>query len=328
MLPVVWLESFSEEEETVKRLSSLENEILFFEAPVQDLDPASLPDEYIATIRTHSRFDQRTAGGVQCVISRSTGYDHLLEQQGMLSDVPSGHLSEYATDAVAEHNLTVSLALLKDLNRQQRAMDQFERNDLTGDDLAARSIGIVGVGNIGEATAELFLNLGLKVTGHDLEEKDRLRNRDNFQYESLSEVFATSDLVILCLPHTERTEGLISRSLLRSMTEESLLVNAGRGEVVSSKVLLETLEHGPLSGIGLDVYNREEELAKALNEGTIPDEPNSEVKAGLSLIRDERVIATPHNAFNTWSSLENKVNRTLDNIEAFNRSGTILNPVD
>lgn len=327
MLPVVWLESFSEEEETVKRLSSLPNEFQFIESPVQDLDPSSLPEDFIATIRTHSRFTQRTAGAAQCVISRSTGYDHLLEQQGILNDVPTGHLSEYATDAVAEHNLTVSLALLKDLNRQQNAMDGFERSNLTAGDLTARTVGIVGVGNIGEATAELFLNLNATVRGHDIEEKNRLRDRDDFRYTSLSTLFETCDLVVLCLPHTDETENMISPSLLGSMPEKSLLVNAGRGEVVSSMHLLEALQDGPLAGIGLDVYNREDELAEVLSSGTRPGNPPREVAAGLQLIEDDRVLATPHNAFNTHQALEAKVRRTLKNIETFNESLRVLNPV-
>lgn len=327
MLPVVWMESFSEEEETVKRVSSLTNEIIFFEPPIQQLDQASLPDEYIASIRTHSRFTETSVRNVACVISRSTGYDHLVEQQAVLASTPAGYLSEYATQAVAEHNLTVSLALLKDLNRQQSAMNRFERNNLTGYDLSNRSVGIVGVGKIGEATARLFMGLGLTVKGHDIEEKPRLRDSGSFSYCSLRNLFETCDLVVLCLPHTEQTEGLITSSLLRSMPEKSFLVNAGRGEVVPARTLLEGLRDGSLRGIGLDVYNREEDLSRRLRTDATSDTTHPEVEATLELIEDERVIATPHNAFNSLGAIEKKVERTLDNIRSFNESKTLLNPV-
>ncbi|MFB6345555.1 MAG: 2-hydroxyacid dehydrogenase [bacterium] len=327
MKPILWMESFSEEEEAVKRLSPPENEILFFDSPLQQLNTDELPDRFIATIRTHSTFSKETAAKAECVISRSTGYDHLLEQREKLSDIPVGHLSEYATDAVAEHNLTVSLSLLKHLRRQLNAMTDFSRDNLTGYDLHDRDIGIVGVGNIGEATARLFMNLGHTVTGHDINPRDYLRKMDQFSYCSLEELFQKSDLVILCLPHTETTEGMITASLLRSMPDNSLLVNAGRGEVVSSTDLLKALEEGQLTGLAIDVYNHEDQLARRLSDGSSRKSSDQEVQANLKLIEDERVIATPHNAFNTKGAVETKVKYTLDNIREFRQSGTVKNPV-
>lgn len=327
MLPVVWMESFSEEEETVKQVSSLPNKILFFEPPVQQLDSNDLPDDFIATIRTHSTFDRNTAKKSKCVISRSTGYDHLLDQREVLSDVPVGYLSEYATQAVAEHNLTVTLSLLKDLSRQQRATRRFNRNDLTTSDLHTRQVGVVGIGRIGEATARLFMKLGLPVKGHDVEEKQSLAEHEDFVYCSLERLFESSDVVVLCLPHTDQTEELITPGLLNSMPSGSVLVNSGRGEVVRSQHLLEALESGPLSGIGIDVYNREDELSAVLRQESVPENPDDEITAGLKLIEDDRVVSTPHNAFNSREAVRNKVQRTLENIEKFNESGELLNPV-
>jgi D-lactate dehydrogenase len=328
MLPVVWLESFSEEERTVKHESSPDNEFVFFEKPVQAVDPEDLPERFIASIRTHSRFDPELVDRVACVISRSTGYDHLVEQADRLGDVPLGSLSEYATEAVADHNLTISLALLKDLNRQQTAMRDFNRSNLTGYDPLDSTVGVVGVGKIGEATARRFMRLGVSVQGHDIRPKSHLESREDFTYRKLDPLFETSDLVILCLPHTDQTEDMIGLDQLLNMPEGSFLVNSGRGEVVSPGNLLVALNDGPLEGLGIDVYRHEDELADCLQGATSESEVREETRVNLKLVRDDRVIATPHNAFNSRGSLRTKVRKTLDNIESFNESGALVTPID
>lgn len=329
MNSVHWLESFSEEEAAVKNLSDPDLDVTFREEPVQDLEPGELPEGAIVTIRTHSRFSAEQAERAGCVISRSTGYDHLLDQYERLSGRPIGHLSKYATDAVADHNLTVALALNRRLPRAQRSVESFRRNDLTGGDIASLSPGIVGVGDIGSATAKRLMDLGLTVRGHDLRERPRLSASNRFEYVPLERLFASCNLILLCLPHTEATEGLITRDLLGSLPDGSLLVNAGRGEVVRNRDLRDALRDGPLDGLGLDVFNAEEALREHLRERSLKtDAEDSEVQAALELLRDERVIGTPHNAFNSKNALREKVRGTLANIESYREDGELLNPVE
>ena len=329
MTSVYWLESFSEEEETVKQVSEdLEGDILFREEPVQAFEPDFFEDGSIVSIRTHSRFEPGHADRIDCVISRSTGYDHLLDQSQVLEGLVVGSLSKYATEAVADHNLAVAFSLARQLPQAEKALESFERSGLTGRQLTSFNPGIVGVGRIGSATAEHLLNMGLQVLGHDLEQRPRLAASDRFTYTALENVFEQCNLVFLCLPHNDSTRKRIDADLLGRLPQGSLLVNAGRGEVVSNRALLEELNQGSISGIGLDVFNREEGLRDHLREqspGEDADDP--EIQAALNLIRDDRVLATPHNAFNSRQSVKNKVNRTLENIALFRKEGRVQKPV-
>jgi D-lactate dehydrogenase len=327
MTEIYWVESFSEERETVKEMADSPSRFHFQEEPIQSLDPDTMKEDSIITIRTHSRFRSEHVEKADCIISRSTGYDHLIEQRDRLANVPVGYLSEYATNAVAEHNLAAALSLLKRFPESTRAAKQFHRNNLTGFELLHRNPGIVGVGNIGGRTAELLLDLGLTVRGHDPDPRPRYRASNRFSYCSLEELFEQCDLIFLCLPLTETTNQLIDRSLLEQLSEQSFLINSGRGEVVQNQDLLNELDDGPLAGVALDVYNEENKVSNDLQSGERTERNNPEVQAAKELIEHNRVLATPHNAFNTQQSLEAKVRTTLDNIESFRNDGTLLTPL-
>lgn len=328
MTTICWFESFSEEEETVKQVSDRHPDIHFFEGPVQNIESGKLPDQVIYTIRTHSKFKQVHLDRAECIISRSTGYDHLLEVSDTCN-IPIGYLNEYATTAVAEQNLTLALALTKRIPNQMQAMDTFNRNNLTTYDLKNRIPGIVGVGRIGRATAELLLDLGYSVYGHDPVKKSRLSASERFTYCSIEKLFKKCNTIFLCLPHTSETEFLISNSLLDSLPHESILINTGRGEVVRNKDLLSAISNGNLTGLALDVFNEEDKISKLLQTDATESEPeNAEVSAGLELIRRDDVIATPHNAFNSREALKKKVKLTLDNIDHYEENGTLINSID
>ncbi len=329
MNSVYWLESFSEEEETVKKvLDQTDQNFLFREEPVQDFEPDFFDSGSIVSVRTHSRFDSAIVDRIDCVISRSTGYDHLVRQKDKLEDLVVGSLSKYATEAVADHNLAIAHALSRRLTWADKSIKSFERNGLTGRELTSLKPGIVGVGEIGRTTAQHLLNLGLSVLGHDLRKHPRLDASNRFNYTSLETVFENCDLVFLCLPHTESTHHLIDESLIERLPDQSLLVNSGRGEVVRNQTLLLALRNESLSGLGLDVFNDEESLRRHLRVNSLDDQADEpEVQAALELLQDDRVLATPHNAFNSRQSVENKVKQTLENIELFQKKGRVHQPI-
>lgn len=329
MPSICWFESFLEEETTVKQITDRADNIRFFEGPVQDVNHEKIPDNSIYTVRTHSQFDRRHRQKAACVISRSTGYDHLLEQEETLKGLPVGSISEYATQAVADHNVSAGLALIKRFPEQARSIREFDRSRLTGKDIDELSPGVIGVGKIGTATVERLNDIGLEVFGHDIEQKPGLVESGNFHYCSLEKVFGNCDLIFLCLPHTDKTEELITPTLLGKLPETSFLVNSGRGEVVRNQDLLEALQEGPLAGLALDVFNQEKELVEHLRHHSF-DTPagRDEVQSALELIEDPRVLATPHNAFNSKNSLLKKVQLTLDNVRTFVEENRVLTPVD
>ncbi|MFB6355263.1 MAG: NAD(P)-dependent oxidoreductase [bacterium] len=318
-----WTESFMSEESLVRERWEGEGEILFFESPAHEIDLDDLGDEILLSIRTHTKLDDTSMDSVRAVISRSTGYDHL---RGKSYDCPVGYLPEYATEAVADHVIGVSMYLLRKLGRARESMETFERQNLTGRELSGRTVGIVGAGNIGKRAAEMFSGIGSDVFAHDIEPAHDWARSHGISYVDLDELFQTCDLVVLTLPNTRDTGFLIKEGHLREMPSRSILVNAGRGEVVRNQALVGALKEGPVEAMALDVVNREQDLASHLRGETGYSE-SDELDHALELLNHSHVIMTPHNAFNTEEAVERKVQKTLDNFKYFLEEDRVLDPV-
>ncbi len=123
--------------------------------------------------------------------------------------------------------------------------------------LAGKTIGLVGLGRIGRATAWRCRGLGLNVIGYDPYPDHAWADANQVQLCSFDELLATSDIVSLHLPATPETINLINRTTLAKMKPRSVLINTSRGALVDEEALIEALQSGHLMGAGLDVFQVE-----------------------------------------------------------------------
>ena len=193
--------------------------------------------------------------------------------------------------SVAEHAIALLLALAK----QTRAADQavragaFDaRYTLRLTELRGRTLGVVGCGRIGRATARIArAGLGMRVCGHSPSaDPARLRRLGIEPSASLGELLERADAVSLHLPHRPETRGLIGRAEFARMKPGALLVNTARGALVDHAALLEALAEGRLGGAGLDVFRQ---------EPVPPDDP---------LLTLPNVVLSPHVAGSSDRALE------------------------
>jgi phosphoglycerate dehydrogenase-like enzyme len=170
--------------------------------------------------------------------------------------VPLANTAGVNAVAVAEWCLAAALALLRHLvegDREMRAggWPQFahERRELAGS-----RVGVVGFGPIGAACARMFGALGCPVSYWSRSPKPESYGA---AYLSLDELVASSDVLILAVPLTEETRGLLGEARLGRMRRGSVLINAARGGIVDEGALLAALESGHLAGAALDVLAAE-----------------------------------------------------------------------
>ena len=147
-------------------------------------------------------------------------------------------------------------------------------------ELAGKTMGLVGFGEIGQAVARIADALGMKVLVHSRSEKP---SAVPVQWAGLDEVFSRADVVSLHCPLTDGTRHLVNDARLALMKPGALLINTGRGPLVDEPALAGALERGVLAGFGGDVLSTEP--------------PSS----GNPLLRAPRVVLTPHIA---WASIE------------------------
>lgn len=319
MSPDVWFyEAFEEEAEAIRAHLPAHVTAGFGPETLAESGHPTPPARVIST-RTQSIVPEGWFGGLDAVLSRSTGYDHMLALRRAGFTGALGHLPLYCHRAVAEHALMLTLALARHLPRQERQFARFHRDGLTGRELRGRRAAIFGVGNIGAELARMLSVLGMDVVGIDP------KGDPDVPRVSRDEALATADVLVCAMDLHAGNAGYFSADVLARARPGALFVNVSRGELSPSTVLLHALEHGPLGGVGLDVYTHEPHLAVPLRGGEAPVHP--EAIAALELAARDDAICTPHNAFNSEEAVERKASQSVEQVVAWKRDRAFIWPV-
>lgn len=320
-MDAMFYEVFAEEKEALARVLPRDL-IIGFSANTVQSDGRTFPPSGLISIRTQSVIPPAWAKALSGILTRSSGFDHLLAFRNRVRHkISYGYLPSYCERSVAEQTLLMVLALARKLKKQLAHFGTFNRDDLTGVECLRRRLLVVGVGRIGGEIARLAKGVGMHVQGVDL-----VKKVPTLDYVTLRRGVSSADVIVCALPLTQRTEGLFSYKLLRGAKKGTLFVNISRGEISPIRDLKRLLEECILGGVGLDVYEGESGLAECLRKGRggILTQSGKEI---LSLKKDDRVLLTPHNAFNTQEAVERKAKRSSEAIVAFLKKGSFPNPV-
>jgi D-3-phosphoglycerate dehydrogenase len=215
--------------------------------------------------------------------------------------VPVANTAGANSRSVAEWAMAATFDLSRSLSWADRRMreggwPQMETAAHGADELTGRRVGVLGMGAIGTEVARLFSAIGCPVSYWS-----RRRRRDGEcagEYKEIDELLATSDVVVVCLPLTEETRGLLDSRRLALLPRGALLVNVARGGIAPDDAVLAALESGGLAGAALDVYDEEPPPA---------DHP---------FRRHENVLLSPHCAGATRQAQTNVITMVIDNMRA------------
>jgi gluconate 2-dehydrogenase len=217
---------------------------------------------------------------LEVVSSISVGYDnydvsYFNERGIMLTNTP---------DVLTESTADLGFSLIMSSARRVAELDawtkagQWKRSveaPQFGTDVHGKTLGIVGMGNIGAAVARrgrLGFNMPILYSGNS--RKPELEQELGAQFRSLDELLAEADFVCLVVPLSEKTKHLISARELGLMKSSAILINIARGPIVDEPALIEALQNGTIRGAGLDVYEKEplsdSPLFKLSNAVTLP----------------------------------------------------------
>ena len=158
--------------------------------------------------------------------------------------------------SVAEHALTLMLALAKDLRTQDAFVrgGGWEKKAYRGHELRGRTLGIVGIGAIGSVVARLAVPFGMKTIAYDPYVSDTVFGSHLERVASLDALLSRADIVSLHCPLTEETRGMIAAHAFSLMKRDAVLINTARGEVVDESALIDALRSGAIAAAGLDVF--------------------------------------------------------------------------
>jgi len=201
------------------------------------------------------------AGGTSCIALRCAGFNNVDLDAAKRHGITVVRVPAYSPNAVAEHTLALILALNRHIPRAyNRVRDgNFALDGLVGFDLAGKTAGVIGTGNIGALLARLLWHLRCHVVAFDPMPNQGLIDL-GVRYVDLDELLAASDLISLNCPLTPATHHLIGADAIAAMRPGVMLVNTGRGGLVDTVAVIEGLKSGRIGSLALDVYEEEQPL--------------------------------------------------------------------
>jgi D-lactate dehydrogenase len=262
-------------------------------------------------------------GGVRLVALRCAGFNNVDLAAAKRLGITVCRVPEYSPYSVAEHTAGLILTLNRKIHRAYHRVREgnFALDGLLGFDLHGKTVGVIGTGKIGTATATIMRGFGCTVLAHDPYPNEECRAL-GARYVEFDEMLPACDIITLHCPLTPATRHLIGRDALKQVKKGMMLVNTSRGAVIDTRAVIAALKNGAIGALAIDVYEEEADLFfENLSDTVIQDDVFSR------LLTFPNVLVTAHQAFFTTEALTTIAGTTLDNISSFEATGKALHEV-
>ena len=267
--------------------------------------------------------DAMAENGVRLLAMRCAGFNNVslkdIHNRFKVVRVPA-----YSPHAIAEYTVGLILAVNRKINKAyvRTREGNFSINGLMGVDLYGKTAGIIGTGKIGQILIKILKGFDMKVIAYDLFPNQKVAEELGFEYVSLDELYANSDIISLNCPLTKDTQYMINRRSMLKMKDGVILVNTGRGQLIDSADLVEALKDKKVGAVALDVYEEEEDyFFEYKSTQVIEDDILGR------LLSFYNVLITSHQAYFTKEAVEAITVTTLNNIKDFVEGKPLVNEV-
>lgn len=249
--------------------------------------------------------------GVKLIALRCAGFNNV-DIENIGSKIKVVRVPQYSPYAVAEHAVALILSINRKIYKayQRTKKYNFSLNGLLGFDINGKNVGVIGTGKIGKVFIKIMKGFGTNVIAYDLYPDEQAAKDLDFKYVELDELYKKSDIISLHCPLTKETEKIINEESVEKMKEGVIIINTSRGKLIDTESLIERLATGKIGGVGLDVYEDEEEFF-------LNDMSNSYIRdKDLSILLSmPNVVITSHQAFFTKEALNKIASDTCENIK-------------
>ena len=228
-----------------------------------------------------------------------TGYDSVDMEYCKEHGIAIYNVPKYSTNSVVELAIGLTIAVLREITFGNDIIRNKKWSFKPGIELFGKTVGIMGTGEIGVATAKIFKAFGCEVIGWSRSENEAFKTLGAKYIADKQEFFAAADIVSVHLPLNKDTKGIIGKKELAAMKMTAVLVNTARGAIVNEGELIAALEQKEIAGAGLDVFEKE------------PVDSNNR------LLKLDNVVLTPHVAYKTKEALSRRMEVTVKNIADF-----------
>ena len=307
----------------LKNLPNDTFEILFYDE-LESLDP----ELEVLSVFINNKIDEEVLSELpklRLIACRSTGYNNIDAQAVKKRGITVTNTPAYGSSSVAEYTFALCLALsrkLPDIFHETFASEP-NRDKEQGFDLFGKTIGVVGLGNIGKGVAQIAYGLGMRILAYDIDQDEKLANWLKIEYvDDIDTLLKESDVVTLHIPYTKENHHFINKEKLDKMKPSAILINTARGELIDTVALVKSLKDNKLHGAALDVVESEylldpDDLIDLASQNSAAKSTIRHALAILALERMPNVIVTNHNAYNTVEAADKINSMTVQNITGF-----------
>ncbi|MCX6809494.1 MAG: D-glycerate dehydrogenase [Candidatus Berkelbacteria bacterium] len=255
----------------------------------------------LLTDKIDAQMMDEIGSNLKIVANYAVGFDNLDVEAANKRSIIVTNTPEVMTQAVAEHAIALILACARrivegDKFVRDKKYKQWEPELLLGPEIAGKTLGIVGIGRIGMALAEIaYHGFGLKVLYSDLNRNEEAERTLQAELVGLNHLLEESDFVSLHVPLCEQTHHLISTKEFDQMKDTAIIVNTARGAIIDEKALVNALKSKQIFAAGIDVFEDEPKLAEGL-------------------IDLDNIVLTPHIASATYEARRSMSNCVAQNV--------------
>lgn len=238
---------------------------------------------------------------LKVIANMAVGYDNIDVELATSKGIVVCHTPDVLTDTTADLTFALLLATARRIPEATRYITNDEWSQwspylLAGTDVHHKTIGIVGMGRIGEAVARRAKGFDMTILYHNRTRKTGAEQEIGARYCTFEEVLKESDYVVCLAPLTPETKELFDEKAFQQMKDSAIFINASRGGLVKESALVEALKNGVIKGAGLDVF---------------AEEP---IRANHPLVLLPNVVAIPHIGSATVGTRDAMVEMTVQNI--------------
>ena len=206
--------------------------------------------------------------------------------------------------SVAEHAMMMILSVIRRLTIVNRNVKngiwQKQDTGVQSNELGGKTVGILGMGNIGRNLAEMLKGFNVKIVYYDMYRLNPYREKElDVEYCTLNEVLKRADIVSLHCPLTPETRKIINEDTIAIMKKGVIIINTARGGLIDEAALIKALEQGHIKGAGLDVFEKEP-----------PEKTNP-------LLKFDNVTVSPHMGGLTYEAFQSMMVGAMENIKLF-----------
>lgn len=240
---------------------------------------------------------------LKVIANLAVGFDNIDLARATARGIAVCNTPEVLTDTTADLTFGLLMATARRLIEAAEYVKEGKWQSwspllLAGHDIHHKTIGIVGMGKIGETVAKRATGFDMEILYHNRSRKPEVEQALGAKYASFDELVKRSDFIVCLTPLTNETRNLFTADVFASMKRSAIFINASRGPVVDEEALIAALENGIIAGAGLDVFTVEP------------------ISADHPLLTLPNVVALPHIGSSSVETRETMMELCLENIHA------------